>query len=601
MSNAFVTSHAPLRRPARTWTTSIGAIAGLLALGLPAPAAVAATLPSLSVSNMTVRETDAASTVANVRVVLSKTVSHRVSVRYETVNRTAKSPSDYRSKSGKIFFRAGDKAKTVAIPLTGDTRDEADETFRLRIFDPVHAKIADRSGTVTIRDNDPMPSMEIGNVEVTEPNAGSEKPMSFPVHLSTASGMPVTVGYTVSEDSADADDDYVAESSGTLYFSPGTTVKYVSTTAVGDDTDEVDETFTVTLSDAQNARLSDGSARGTIRDNDGPDISVENVRVREGHVAAFEVELSQTSKQDVTFDYDTDEGTAHAPDDYAAASGTKTIRAGDREVWVKVWTRDDHKDEVDETFYLKISDVTNAEVDHGRGVAKIDDDDGPRLWVERDSVLEGHDAHFKVKLSDRSPQDITFEYYTRDGSAKAPDDYRAVMGHKTIRSGDRDVWINVQTKDDPVHEGDEVFYLYITHVRDARLVDGRATGTIRDDDPAPPSTDPAVSIADLSVTREASPATLTVTLDKTSTKTVTVGWATNDLSPASAVAGQDYTPNSGTVTFDPGQTSQPVSIAIAKDGINEPAETFQVKLDAPSNATPGPQTVATVTILANSS
>ncbi len=221
MSNAFFTSHAPLRKPARTWTTSIGAIAGLLALGLPAPAAVAATLPSLSVSNMTVRETDAASTVANVRVVLSKTVNHRVSVRYETVNGTAKSPSDYLSKSGKIFFRAGDKAKKVAIPLTGDTRDEVDETFRLRIFDPVHAKIADRSGTVTIRDNDPMPSMEIGNVEVTEPNAGSEKSMSFPVRLSTASGMPVTVDYKVSEDSADADDDYVAESSGTLYFVAG--------------------------------------------------------------------------------------------------------------------------------------------------------------------------------------------------------------------------------------------------------------------------------------------------------------------------------------------------------------------------------------------
>ncbi len=127
------------------------------------------------------------------------------------------------------------------------------------------------------------------------------------------------------------------------------------------------------------------------------------------------------------------------------------------------------------------------------------------------------------------------------------------------------------------------------------------TGTILDNDPAPPPTDPTVSIADLSVTGEASPATLMVTLDKTSTKTVTVKWATNDLSPASAVAGQDYTPNSGTVTFDPGRTSQPVSITIAKDGINEPAETFQVKLDAPTNATPGPQTVATVTILANSS
>jgi hypothetical protein len=564
---------------------------------------VAATLPSLSVSDLTVRETDAASTVANVRVVLSKAVSHKVSVRYETVNGTAKSSSDFRYKSGKVFFPAGVKVKRVAIPLVGDTRDEADETFRLRIFDPVHAKIADRSGTVTILDNDPMPSMSIGDVTVTEENSANNTPMNFPVRLSAASDLPISVSYTVTEDSATWEDDYLAESSGEVYFPPGSTTRYIGLAAVGDNTDEVDETFTVTLSDAENARLSHTSAVGKICDNDGPDISIENTFVREGHVATFEVELSEPSKQDVTFDYETEEGSAHSPADFEATSGTKTIPAGEDEVRIRVWTRDDHKDEVDETFYMNISDVKNAKIDDGHAHATIDDDDGPRMWVEKAFVDEGRDAHFKVKLSDRSPQDITFEYYTQDGTAKAPDDYTAVRGHKTIRHGDDDVWITVPTKQDTTYEGDETFYLNISHVRDARLVDGRATGTIRDDDPKPPPppppADPTVSIADVSVTNEASPATLMVTLNKTSTKTVTVKWATNDLSPASAVAGQDYTPNTGTVTFNPGQTSQPVSIAIAKDSSTEPDETFQVKLDAPSNATPGPQTVATVTILAN--
>ncbi|HLN78896.1 MAG TPA: Calx-beta domain-containing protein, partial [Nocardioidaceae bacterium] len=143
----------------------------------------------------------------------------------------------------------------------------------------------------------------------------------------------------------------------------------------------------------------------------------------------------------------------------------------------------------------------------------------------------------------------------------------------------------------------------ISHVRDARLVDGRATGTIRDDDPKPPPppppADPTVSIADFSVTNEASPAEPVVKLSAASTKTVTVQWATNDLSPASAQAGKDYTANSGTVTFMPGETSKSVPITISKDGLTEQAETFQVKLDAPTNATPGPQTVATVTILSN--
>lgn len=601
MNSAFFTRHAPLEKPARTWTTSIGAIAGLLALGLPAPAAVAATpLPSLSVRDLSLRETDAAGTVANVRVVLSKAATHRVSVRYETVNGTARSPSDYLRKAGRVFFPAGVKVMRLAIPINGDTRDEANETFRLRISDPRNATIADRSGTVTIRDDDPMPAMSIGDVAVTEGDANTS--MDFPVRLSAASGLPVSVRYTVESGSADTDD-YVADASGVVSFSPGQTMRYVPASAVGDTTDEADETFTVTLSDAQNARLTHSSALGTIRDDDGPGLSVENVFVREGHTAAFEVELAQPSKQDVTFEYATEDGTAHAPYDYRETSGTKTIYAGDREVWIRVPTRDDHRDEIDETFYLDISRVKNAEVEDGHAFARIDDDDGPRLWVENESVKEGGTAYFRVRLSDRSPQDVFFEYRTRDGSARSPDDYRAALGHKVIRAGDQGTWIRVETKDDKLVEGDETFYLDIFRVTDARLVGGGAVGTITDDDqaspPPPPATDPTVSIADVSVTDEATPATLVVTLSKSSTKTVTVKWATNDLSPASAVAGQDYTAGSGTLTFTPGQTTQSVAVTIAKDGVQEPVETFQVKLDAPTNATPGPQTVATVTILAN--
>lgn len=601
MNSAFFASHAPLEKPARTWMTSIGAIAGLLALGLPAPAAVAATpLPSLSVRDLSLRETDAASTMANVRVVLSKAVTHKVSVRYETVNGTARSPSDYVRRAGRVFFPAGVKVMKVSIPVNGDTRDEADETFRLRISDPGHATIADRSGTVTVRDDDPMPAMSIGDVTVTEGDGNT--PMDFPVRLSAASGLPVSVAYTVESGSADADDDYVADASGVVSFSPGQTVRYVAASAVGDTTDEVDETFTVRLSDPQNARLTHSSAVGTIRDDDGPDLSVENVFVREGHTAAFEVELSQPSKQDVTFEFTTEDGTAHAPYDYRETSGTRTIYAGDREVWIRVPTRDDQRDEVDETFYLDIGRVKNAEVGDGHAFARIDDDDGPRLWVENESVKEGGTAYFKVRLSDRSPQDVYFEYRSRDGSARSPDDYRAVLGHKVIRAGDRGTWIRVETKDDKLVEGDETFYLEISRVRDARLVGGGAVGTVTDDDqapPPPPAADPTVSIADVSVTGEASPATLVVSLSKPSTKTVTVAWATNDLSPASAVAGQDYTAGSGTLTFNPGQTTRSVSVTIAKDGAQEQDETFQVKLDAPTNATPGPQTVATVTILAN--
>ncbi len=588
MYSAFFSTHAPLRKPARTWTTSILAIAGLFALGLPQPAAVAAApLPSLSVSSSTVREIDGAGQVANVRVALSKAASHKVSVKYETVNGSAKAGSDYMAKSGTLKFPAGVRAKSVSVRIAGDMRDEFDETFRVRLFAPLNAKVAHRSGTVTIIDNDKMPSVWIGDASVTEPGSASQSTtMYFPVRLSAASGKPISVDYSLSGDSADEGDDFV-DSSGELFFPAGTTSKNVPVKVLGDNRDEYHETFDVTLSSAQNAWISHASAVGKIYDNDGPDLSVENVKVREGHTAMFEVELSAPSKQDVTFDYDTDEGTAHSPEDYKATSGSRTISAGDREVWIRVPTRDDHRDEIDERFYMNISDVENAKVDDGRAVAVIDDDDGPRMWIEDVKVREGHTAYFKVELSDRSPQDIRFGYGTENGTATAPDDYRAQRDYKTIPAGERHAWIKVQTKDDTLVEGDEVFYLSIRNVLDARFLGGRATATILDDDVAPGST---LSVDNVTLTSEGSDAVLTVTLAPAGNTAVTVDFATHSgTGPGNARPGSpgnpgDYVPVTGSLTFSPGQTSKEITVTTADDQTPEPDEVFFVNLSNPVNA-----------------
>ena len=73
-----------------------------------------------------------------------------------------------------------------------------------------------------------------------------------------------------------------------------------------------------------------------------------------------------------------------------------------------------------------------------------------------------------------------------------------------------------------------------------------------------------------------------MTLSATSTDTVTVQYATAD---GLATAGSDYVAASGTVTFTPGQTSQPVSITVNGDTLEEPNETFFVNLTNPTNAT----------------
>ena len=93
---------------------------------------------------------------------------------------------------------------------------------------------------------------------------------------------------------------------------------------------------------------------------------------------------------------------------------------------------------------------------------------------------------------------------------------------------------------------------------------------------------PTITINDITVSEASSTATFTVTLSDSSASAsaTTVQWATSD---GTATAGNDYTAASGTVTFDPGVTSQQVVITLLPDTLDEVNETFNVNLSTPTN------------------
>lgn len=96
---------------------------------------------------------------------------------------------------------------------------------------------------------------------------------------------------------------------------------------------------------------------------------------------------------------------------------------------------------------------------------------------------------------------------------------------------------------------------------------------------------PSLSISDATVTEGNAGtvnAVFTVTLSAASTQTVTVSYATANVT---AMAGSDYVAASGTLTFAPGTTSQTLTVAVNGDTVFEGNETFLVTLGSPSNAT----------------
>ena len=226
--------------------------------------------PTLKVNSLTVTEGNA-SVIANFTVSLSAQSAQTVTVKYQTVNGTALAPSDYTAKAlTTLTFAPFQTTKTVAVTIAGDVLDEAVENFKLQLTSPTNATIAAGTGTCTITDNDPPPSITINNATVTEPDTGTRAAV-FTVKLSAPSGQTVTVKYATANGTtnpATAGADYTAVALTSLTFLPGQTSKTVTVQAKGDLVKELNETFFVNLSGAVNASIADAQGLGTILNDD---------------------------------------------------------------------------------------------------------------------------------------------------------------------------------------------------------------------------------------------------------------------------------------------------------------------------------------------
>lgn len=121
------------------------------------------------------------------------------------------------------------------------------------------------------------------------------------------------------------------------------------------------------------------------------------------------------------------------------------------------------------------------------------------------------------------------------------------------------------------------------------LTDDPAAGGSTDPTVTPILTQPDITVKDASVAEPSSgsaPAAFAVTLSHAFSHTVTVNYATaNDTGGANpATAGTDYTATSGTLTFNPGETVQTISVPVLADADNsETAETFLVNISGATN------------------
>jgi VCBS repeat-containing protein len=503
--------------------------------------------------------------------------------------------SDTDVSSGTWVVPASQASAVVVIPLTDDATPEQSENFVVRITGATNianpGAVIGTEVAVTIADND-IPSLSVADASANE-GAG---PLSFVVTLSPASAGTVTVQYATSNGTAAAPGDYAA-ASGTLTFTPGQTSQNIEVSLVDDGLDEADETLTVSLSSPSAATITDGEATGTIVDNDGaPSLTVSPAEVTEGDgtsvTLSFTVALSAASGQTVTVNYATSDGTAAAPGDYTAASGTLTFTPGQTSQPVNVTVQGDTDYEGDETLTLTLSSPSNAALGTASATGTIRDNDLPTVQFDLPTSSGAEPSatvNVEVRLSAPvvAGQTVNVPYTVGAGStATGGSDYTiAPSGSLSFAAGEQSKNIVVTVQDDALDEDAETVLLNLGTPSGATLA-GQTSHTVTiDDDDAQPTVRFAAATSNTS--ESAGAASITVELSAASGRTVTVNYATSD---GTATSPADYTAASGTLTFTPGQTSRTIPVTVVNDSVSETSETVGLTLSAPSNASLGAST-----------
>jgi hypothetical protein len=519
---------------------------------------------------------------------------------------TTSGADTFSGSMGTITFLAGSDTAELRIRPVNDSIYEWTESITVTIAaGDGYTILAQNTAEVTIVDDDPLPSISVSDVTVSE----SSGTVTFQVTRTGGTALPVSVNYTTDNDSAlssgsgPGEPDYVS-ASGTLTFSPSTSVsetKLVTVSLVTDQVYELTERFSLLLSNVVGGTLLVNRGYATITDDDtAPSISVSDVSVSESSgTVTFQVTRTGSTALPLSVSYAAENDTALSSGslpgepDYVSTSGTLSFAPSNTMVETKlvsVSLVNDQVYELSEIFSLFLSNVVNGTLVTNRGYATITDDDPlPTLSVNDVTASESSGmVTFTVTRSGGTSLPIAVDYKTvsdtalSSGTNPGEPDFTITSGTLNFAASSSQTQtqtIAVPLVADGVYESSEQFFLDLFNASGATIATSRGTGSIVDDDPVP-----TVSISDVSVSESSGSVTFQITRTGGTAFPVSVSYATeNDtaLSTGSGVAELDYVNASGTITFQPstsGVQTELVSVSLENDLVYELTERFSLLL-----------------------
>ncbi|SET60767.1 RHS repeat-associated core domain-containing protein [Nitrosomonas marina] len=605
--------------------------------------------PSLFVNDIELVEGDNDTQNAVFTVQLSRPKTFDLTFDYQTADGSATAGSDYTATSGSLIFPAGQTEAEITVPVIGDTLLEAEESFNLVVrAQGISQFFIDNGdspavGTAHIITDDAagiasQPIVSIRDSRITEIQFGLHM-MEFEIILSEPSSGEVSMGWQSLPGTAKINDlgifGALGFPAGTVTFSPGQTTAFVNFVIPGDPDieDEIDESLLLELFNPKGAEFAGGADRllatGTILSTDNlPELRtvfINDAELVEGDSgsqnAVFKVLLSRPAATDLTFDYQTVDGSATAGSDYTAANGALTFAAGQTEAVVNVAVTGDTLSETTESFTLLVRPQAGSDSVLAGGLtvfsaqALIVEDDNTATTLPVLSIRDTEDTEktsffgpggflkFEVVLSQPATNEISLSWRALPGTIDVSDiepsnSSEFPAGNLVIPAGNTTAFIDLRITGDFDFEPDESVLLELYDLTGAEFAGGTdrltATGIILNDD-GDVAQSRTVFIKDVEQIEgsNASSLAFTVKLSRPASTDLAFDYQTAD---GTAIAGVDYTAVNGILAIPAGQTEAAIQVPVSDDFDLESDETFDLTLTPQGG---GETVTATATIISN--
>jgi hypothetical protein len=541
--------------------------------------------------------------------------------------------------SGTVSFAAGQTSQVIRIETLADTTTEPTETFTLTLSNPsTGAVVLTASGSGLIVNDDGPTTLTLGGPTsaITEGNSGATN-VTFTV---TRTGDPTTAvsanwavssmaGMGISGWATGSDFVGGALPSGIVSFAAGEITKTITVSISGDTEVEVAESFGLALNSPDNS-VAVVSAPGSlaIPNDDGAFLAIGASRafptstfaslgvVNEGNAGTTEVSFVVTRSGDLTGTVSATWSVLGAPAgsflpsangaDFVGGtlpSGIVSFGTGETSKIVTVQIQGDTQVEAEEYFSVQLSAPSSGvtlPAAFANSFAIRNDDAATVLSLDPGPVsqAEGNSGStafsFTVTRSGVTTTAASANWAITSASANAADFVGGALPSGTVSfaNGETSKTITIEVAGDTSVELDESFTLTLAAPTGASFGIASATGTIQNDDVAPPAT--VISIAALSADKAegrsgSTPFTFTVTRTGELGEASSANWAVTGRGGSPATAG-DFAGAalpSGVVSFAAGEASKTITVSVRGDSVIEGDEGFSVTLSAPVNGALG--------------